>query len=106
MIRVALIGLLVLTACAPAAQEELTRGAARAVIKPVLAERLPGVPTDGAVDCIVDNAQQAELLALAADAVTGATASSAQIVGNVLSRPATQSCLVREYAGLVLADFI
>lgn len=92
-----------LAACTPTTQEELTRGAARAVIKPVLAQRFPGVPTDAAVDCIVDGARGNELLVLAADAVTGPTASTVEIVGDIARRPAVSACLVRAYAGDILS---
>ena len=98
-----LIALLLLAACAPGTQDELARGAARAAIQPVLAERFPGVPVQAAADCVIDTATSQEILTLAADAVTGPTASTAEIVTRILSRPATQTCLAREYAGLVLS---
>lgn len=102
MIRVALLSL-ALTACAPTTQDELTRGAARAAIKPVLAERFPGVPLDPAVDCAVAGASAQELLTLAADAVTGPTASTAEITTRILSRPAVQTCLLQSYSGTLLS---
>ena len=88
--------ILALAACSPAAQEQLTRDAARQAIRPVLAERFPGVPLEPATDCIIDNATQGELLALAADAVTGPTASTAEIVSDVVSRPETLQCLATD----------
>lgn len=92
-----------LAACAPTTQDELARGAARAAIQPVLAERLPGVPVAGAVDCVIENASAQEILVLAADAVTGPTASTSEITTRILSRQTTQACLAREYVGLVIA---
>lgn len=85
--------MLSLAACTPGAQEELTRDAARTAIRPVLEQRFPGVPLEPASDCIIDNASQGELLSLAADAVTGATANTVEIVSDVISRPATIQCL-------------
>ena len=87
---------LILAACSPMRQEELTRNAARTAIRPVLEQRFPGVPLTPVSDCIIDNASQSELLSLAADAVTGATASTTQIVSNIASRPATIQCFATE----------
>ena len=91
-----LLLVLALAACPPAAQEQLTRDAARQAIRPVLADRFPGVPLEPATDCVIDNATQGELLALAADAVTGPTASTVEIVSDVVSRPPTIQCLATE----------
>ena len=103
MTKAALALAMLLVACAPATQDELTRGAARAAIKPVLAERFPGVPLDGAVDCAIAGASSQELIVLAADAVTGPTASTAEMTTRILSRPDVQACLIREYSGIVLS---
>ena len=94
MKRLALI--MILAACTPGAQDTLARGAARQAIRPVLAEQFPGVPLEPAADCIIDNATSAEILALAADAVTGPTASTVQVVTNIISRPEAITCLATE----------
>lgn len=96
MKRLASILILSLAACTPGMQEELTRDAARTAVRPVLERNFPGVPLEPATDCVIDNASQSELLALAADAVTGPTANTAEIVSDVVSRPATLQCLARE----------
>lgn len=97
--------LLLLLACSPAAQDALARDAARQAVRPVLAEQLPGVPLEPATDCIIDNATSSEIFALAADALTGPTASTVQIVTDIISRPNTITCLATE--GLpVLLDVI
>ncbi len=88
--------ILALAACTPAAQDTLARDAARQAIRPVLAEQFPGVPLEPATDCIIDNATSAEILALAADAVTGPTASTVEIVTNIITRPDTITCLATE----------
>ncbi|MEO9823094.1 MAG: hypothetical protein ABJF50_01590 [Paracoccaceae bacterium] len=87
---------LLLAACTPAQQDELARDAAKQSVRPVLAERLPGVAVEPAVDCVIDNASAKELLALAADSVTGPTASTVEIVGNIITRPDTVTCLASD----------
>jgi len=98
MIRVLALSLVVplLVACTPAQQDELTRDAAKRVVRPILQERLPGVPVEPATDCIIDNATSGELLSLAADAVTGPTANTVEIVSDIATRPETIRCLATE----------
>lgn len=91
-----LVLILALAACTPLQQDNLARDAARKAVRPVLAERFPGIPVEPAVDCVIDNATANELLALAADAVTGPTASTAEIVADVMSRPETLNCVATE----------
>lgn len=91
-----MLSITLLLACTPAQQDELTRDAAKRAVRPVLAERLPGVPLEPATDCIIDNASSRELLSLAADAVTGPTANTVEIVGDIATRPETIRCLAEE----------
>lgn len=95
--------LALLTACTQASQDQLARDAAKQAVRPVLAERFPGVPLEGATDCVIDNASSREILILAADAVTGPTASTVEVVATIVQRPATIECLVREGAALAIA---
>ena len=88
--------LLLLAACTPLQQDNLTRDAAKSVVRPVLRDKLPGVPVEPATDCIIDNANSRELLSLAADAVTGPTANTVEIVTDIASRPDTLRCLAAE----------
>jgi len=88
-----LISALALTACTPEQRDDVTRDAARSVVRPVLAEQFPGIPLEPSVDCIIDNASSRELLALAGDAITGPTAATAQAVTTIAARPETLSCL-------------
>ncbi|MCG6884482.1 MAG: hypothetical protein LJE62_12080 [Silicimonas sp.] len=88
--------ILVLAACTPMQQDNLTRDAAKSVVRPVLREKLPGIPVEPATDCIIDNASSGELLSLAADAVTGPTANTVEIVTDIASRPDTIRCLAAE----------
>ncbi len=85
-----------LLACTAEQQDELTRDAAKRAVRPVLEERLPGVPLEPATDCIIDNASSGELLSLASDALTGPTANTVEIVGDIATRPATIRCLAEE----------
>ena len=85
-----------LLACTVEQQDELTRDAAKRVVRPVLEERLPGVPVEPATDCIIDNASSGELLSLAADAMTGPTANTVDIVSDIATRPETVRCLATE----------
>ena len=93
---------LLLAACTPAQQDDLTRDAAKRAVRPVLAERFPGIPLEPATDCIIDNATSRELLSLAADAVTGPTANTVEIVGDIASRPETIRCLAEEGLPILL----
>ena len=85
-----------LLSCTQAQQDELTRDAAKRAVRPVLEERFPGVPLEPATDCIIDNASAGELLSLAADAVTGPTANTSEIVSDIAMRPETVRCLATE----------
>lgn len=86
-------GAMFVAACTPEARDDVTRDAARRAIRPVLVEQFPGVPVEPSVDCIIENANSRELLSLAADALTGPTASTAEIVSRIASRPETLTCL-------------
>ncbi len=80
-------------ACTPQQQDELARDAAKQAVRPVIQDRLPGVPAEAATDCVIDNATAGEILSLAADAVTGPTANTVEIVSDILSRRETLTCL-------------
>ena len=90
------LSLATLAACTPQMQDELARDAAKNAVRPVLQDRLPGVPVEPATDCVIDNATSKEILALAADAVTGPTANTVEIVSDILARPETLTCLATE----------
>ena len=99
----ALILVLGLSACTAEMQDELARDAAKTAVRPVLEERLPGVPVEPAVDCVIDNAA-GEILSLAADAVTGPTANTVEIVSDILARPDTIECLAVEGLPVLLGS--
>ena len=93
IIRLLPLVFVLLAACTSEQQTELTRDAARQTVRPVLAEKFPGVPLEPATDCIIDNATGKELLSLAADAVTGPNAGTVEMVTQIVSRPETLTCL-------------
>ena len=94
-----------LSACTPEQQDELARDAARNAVRPVLEDRLPGVPVEPATDCIIDNATAGEILSLAADAVTGPTANTVEIVSDIIARPDTLTCLATQGLPPLLGRF-
>ncbi|WP_146587212.1 hypothetical protein [Puniceibacterium confluentis] len=85
-----------LAGCNAQAQDEIARAAARSTTSKVLAQRLPGVPLQPAVNCVIDNASSQQILALAADSVTGPTESTFQIVSGIIQKPETLTCLAAE----------
>ena len=91
-----------LAACTPEMKDRFARDAAKSAVRPVLEEQFPGIPLEPATNCIIDNASAEEILVLAGDAATGPTASTAEIVGRIATRPAAVECLLRE--GLSLAN--
>ena len=91
--RLSLALILAVAACSPQAQDQIAREAARSAITPVITDRFPGVPLEPALDCVIDNANAAQIRALAADAVLGATQSTVEIVTDIVSKPETLTCL-------------
>ena len=85
-----------LAACTQAARDDVAREAAKEAVRPVLQERFPNQPVDVPVNCIIDNATAGEIISLAADSVTGPTASTAQTVAVIAARPKTITCLATQ----------
>ena len=87
---------LALLACAPV-QDQFARDAARNAVRPVLAERFPGVPLEPASDCVINNASGNEIaqLALAATQPT-IHPSTTSLVAEIVSRPDTIRCLATD----------
>ncbi|MDJ1016192.1 MAG: hypothetical protein QNJ35_06745 [Paracoccaceae bacterium] len=103
MRRLALV--LLLAACTPAQQDQIAQDAAKQAVRPVLAEQFPGIPLEPAIDCIIENASRDEILILAADAVTGPTASTIEVMSAITRRPATIECIATEGLPALLAGF-
>lgn len=94
--RWAVFCLIALSGCAEV-QNEIAREAARNAVRPVLAERLPGVPLEPATDCIINNATAGEILSLAGDAAQGAPdAGTVDTVLAIGTRTETITCLATE----------
>ncbi len=91
-----LLPLMALAGCNVQAQDEIARSAARSTTSKVLVQRLPGVPLQPAVNCVIDNANAQQIYALAADSVTGPTESTFQVVTGILQKPETLRCLAAE----------
>lgn len=109
MIRIILPAVLMLSGCAAIQQttDQVGRDAAKTVLPEALAVYFPQVPKQlftPFTNCIVDNADASEVQSLAADAVTGADANTAETIKAVLTRPHTQNCL-RAAAPSALATF-
>ena len=96
MTRWLALAVLPLAGCAEL-QDQVARDAAKSVVRPVLADRFPGVPLEPATDCIIDNATAGEILSLASDAAQGAPdAGTVETVLTIGARPETLSCLATE----------
>ncbi len=100
---VTVISFAALTACTAAQQDTLAQDAAKRAVRPILAERFPGVPLEPATDCVIENATAQEILVLAADAVTGPTASTVEVTTRILSRPETIRCLAEDGLPVILS---
>ena len=98
------IALLALAACTSAQQDSLAQDAAKQAVRPILEERFPGVPLEPATDCVIENATAQEILVLAADAVTGPTASTVEVTTRILSRPETIRCLAEDGLPVILGS--
>ncbi len=96
MIRVALISVLALSACA-GVQDELARDAAKRAVRPVLAQNFPGVPLEPAVNCVINASSANELtrLALAAAQPVPSPQTTALVV-EIATRPETIRCLATD----------
>lgn len=97
-VLIALVAILGLSGCvdSPAANY-VAREAAKDAVRPILQRKLPGVPVEPAVNCVIDNATASEILSLAEDGVTGTPDDgTVQTVTSILGRRGTIDCLVNE----------
>ena len=91
-----LLSALALTACTQDSRDALAREQARNAVRPILAERFPGIPLEPATNCVINNASAGEILSLAADSVTGPDAGTVDTVIGIVQRRETIVCLVEE----------
>ncbi|MCC5992332.1 MAG: hypothetical protein JJT99_07385 [Rhodobacteraceae bacterium] len=97
MIRAVTFGApLALMACADM-QDQIARDAARQAVRPVLAERFPGMALEPASDCVIDNASAGELRRLALAATQPALSpETSALVAEIATRPETIRCLATD----------
>ena len=96
------VATLSLSACAPSTQDRLARDAAKSVIARATAQYLPGVAVAPFTDCIIENATSSQILTLAADSVTGPTASTWEIISGIHRKPETVQCLLTDGVSALL----
>ena len=88
------VSILVVAACSPqTVADNVARRAAKSVVNPVVAQYMPSGQASVATDCVIDNANAAEISTLARDVGTRAGTTTVQTVVGVLSRPGTMQCL-------------
>lgn len=94
-----------LAACSPPEgfATDISREAARQTVRPILAERFPGVPLEPATDCVIDNAEASELFTLTKAAAIGVTPETTGTVTDILSRPETLQCLASDGLPVLLS---
>ncbi|KEJ89751.1 hypothetical protein [Sulfitobacter donghicola] len=99
MIRACLFTAIVaLSACAEVqtAADKTGRKAATSAVTEVIAINFPQVPKpliETFTGCIIDNAAAVEVRELAKASIVGVDDDTVAVVRNVMSRPATQTCL-------------
>ena len=102
----ALVAALGLSACADTGLgDRLARDAARSVVKPIVAQYLPGPGGEVITDCVIDNASGSEILQLARAAAMGPDDSTVQVVLDISRRPETINCISRDGLSAVLGQF-
>jgi hypothetical protein len=75
----------------------IAREAAKDAVRPVLQHRLPGVPVEPAVNCVIDNASAGEILRLARAGAAGVPdPATVDIAIAILRRQATIDCLATD----------
>lgn len=87
------IALLIVTACSPTdVADKVGRRAAASVVLPVVAASMPTGVAQLATNCIVENADAAEVQALARDVAVVAGSSTKATIRGIALRPEAQAC--------------
>ncbi len=94
--------LLALAACDVNPVDVVAREAAKSVVRPIVVDKLPGVPPDLVTECLIDNMTAGEISTLAQEAATGISPRSTEIVVAVARRPEAIECVTREGLPLIL----
>lgn len=95
---IAVGAMIALAACTPATKNDLAREAAKRTITPIIAAQFPGLDTEDAVNCAIDNASSREILTLAGGTVTGDTVGTTSLVAELMARPGTITCIAEKRA--------
>ena len=86
--------LLALAACDPAqVADKVGRRAADTVVRPIVADYIPGEAAETATRCIVDNASAADVQALAQDVGVAAGSRTVANVLRIAALPGSMACL-------------
>ncbi|WP_224825368.1 hypothetical protein [Cognatishimia sp. MH4019] len=104
-IAAAVFASVVLVGCDTGIGDSVARETARSVVKPIVAQYLPGPGGEAITDCVIDNASGAEILQLARAAATGPDDSTVQVVLDISRRPDTINCISRDGLSAVLGQF-
>lgn len=104
----ALTACVALLGCDEAVQtaDEIGRKSAKAAVSKALATRYPNLPGDAITpvsDCVIDHATLPEVRRFAQDSVTGVDDATLALLGSVLSRPETQTCVAKRGVALLTA---
>ena len=92
---VALSGLALLAACAERREEQQADAAkerSRPAVTTVIAQQYPGVSVTPLTTCVLENASEAETLALAQAALQGMSGRDTQMIRGIVGRPETRAC--------------
>ena len=92
--------LLALSGCAASEQfvDEIARESAKSAVSEVLTTSFPAVPKRAVTpftDCVIDAASSSEIVQFARAAIVGVDAQTVTLTQNILSRPATTTCIVK-----------
>ncbi|MDZ4309744.1 MAG: hypothetical protein U1A24_04185 [Cypionkella sp.] len=91
-----LAGLMLLAACDPqVVADKAMRRTAETVVRPVLAQELPGNVAEAATQCVLDAAGTDEIRALARDVGVEAGTLTVQNIRNLATRPTAAACFAR-----------
>ena len=74
---------------------DVSRAAARSVVRPVVAQYFPGPQAEAVTDCVINNATSTELFALARDISVEPGTATVQTVLTIVQRPQTITCITQ-----------
>ena len=90
--------LAMIAGCSDVSEEgdRIARETAKGVVNGIVANRFPGVNAAPLTDCIIDNADIAEVYRIAEAAVVGADAETTRLILDIARRPETVQCATDE----------